>query len=244
MSLLSIVQKFARRTALPVPATVAGNTDAQINQIMNILEEECTELAARGSWKGLINECTFSALGAESQGTLASLGSGPSLTNGLRFILNNTLWNRTTRLPIYGPMNPQDWQQIKANSVVALSQYRIRGTTTGTQAALLITPAPTAANTIAFEYLSNNWCLNGVIPSSVLVADTDTLLLPESVVAAGLKWRWKKEKGLSYAEDFMSYEQLVQQAISRDGTKKTLNMADCAETLKPGIFISPGSWSL
>lgn len=244
MSLLTIVQKFSRRTALPIPATVVGNTDPQTNQILNILEEECTELAARGQWKGLINECTFSALGAESQGTLASLGSGPTLTNGLRYLLNEVMWNRTTRLPIYGPMDPQAWQQVKANSTITLSQYRIRGTTSGTQAELLITPAPTAANTIAFEYLSNNWCLNGVTPSSVLVADTDTILLPESVVAAGLKWRWKKEKGLSYAEDFMSYEQLVQQAISRDGTKKTLNMADCTDYPKPGIFISPGSWPL
>lgn len=244
MSLLTLVQKFTRRTAIPVPAAVLGSVDSQTVQILNLLEEECIELAARYQWKGLTNECTFLALATESQGTLASLGSGPTTTNGLRYILNEIMWNRSLKMPIYGPMDPQKWQQTKANATVALSQYRIRGVTTGTQATLLITPVLTAGHTIAFEYITDNWCLNGSTPSSTFVADTDTILMPESVVAAGLRWRWKKEKGLSYAEDFASYERLVQDALTRDGTKGVLNMADSNQTIQPGIFVSPGSWPL
>lgn len=244
MSLLTIVQKHTRRTGLPVPTTVVGNTDPQVLQILNLLEEECIDLSARAQWKGLINEATFLALGAESQGTLASLGSGPTVTNGLRYILNQVMWNRTTRLPIYGPIDPQKWQEIKANSSVALSQYRIRGVTTGAQASLLITPAPTVGNTIAFEYVTDNWCLNGLVPASAFVADGDTILVPESLVLAGLKWRWKKEKGLEYAEDFNSYESLVNNAIGRDGTRPLLNMAGPNSNMRPGIFVPPGSWPL
>lgn len=244
MSLLTIVQKHTRRTGLPVPVSVVGNTDSQVAQILNLLEEECVELASRHQWKGLLNEATFLALGAESQGTLASLGSGPTVTNALRYILNDILWNRSLRLPIYGPIDPQKWQQIKANTTVSLQQYRVRGVTTGTQATLLITPAPTAGQTIAFEYVTDNWALNGSTPAAAFVADSDTILIPESVVLAGLKWRWKKEKGLGYAEDFNSYEHLVQDSIGRDGTRPVLNMAETGGEIKPGIFISPGSWPL
>lgn len=244
MSLLTIVQKHTRRTGLPVPVLVMGNTDPQIVQILNLLEEECIELSARHSWKGLINECTFLALGVESQGTLASLGSGPTATNALRYILNDVMWNRSLRLPVYGPIDPQKWQQIKANTTVSLQQYRIRGSGAGTQANLLITPAPTAGQTVAFEYVTDNWVLNGTTPAAAFVADTDTILIPESVVLAGLKWRWKKEKGLDYAQDFASYELLVTDSMGRDGTRPVLNMAGCPDEMRPGIFISPGSWPL
>lgn len=244
MSLLTIVQKHVRRTGLPVPTTVVGNTDPQVAQILNLLEEECVELGARHPWKGLTNEATFLSLAAESQGTLASLGSGPTTTNAIRFILNDIMWNRTLRLPVFGPIDPQKWQQIKANTTVSLQQYRIRGVTTGTQATLLITPAPSAGQTIAFEYITDNWVLNGSTPAAAFVADSDTILIPESLVLAGLKWRWKKEKGLDYAQDFDSYENLVADSMGRDGTRPVLNMGDCIEESRPGIFISPGSWPL
>lgn len=245
MSLLSIIQKFTLRTAIPKPATVLGNTDPQAMQLLTILEEECTELAARHSWAGLVNEASFLTLATESQGTLASLGSGPTTTNGLRYIKNQNMWNRTLRLPVFGPVSESDWQELKAfTNTGPFYQYRLRGVATGAQAALLFNPIPTAGQTVVFEYVSNNWCLTGVTTSSVFVTDADTILLPESVVAAGLKWRWKQEKGLNYAEDFNRYEWLVNDAIGRDGTKKTLRMDQSISDIRPGIWAPAGNWPL
>lgn len=239
MSLLTIVTKFVQRTALPAAATVVGNTDPQVRQILTILEEECIELAGRHPWTALINEATFPTTAAEDQGTLQSFAN----PNGLRYILNNVMWNRTTRVPVWGPVDPQDWQALKAMTTGPYSQYRFRGAI-GAQAHLLINPIPVAGQTMAFEYITNNWCLNGSTPSAVFVADTDTILLDENLVSAGLKWRWKKEKGLTYAEDFNSYERMVENAMGRDGTKKTLYMDGPVTDVKPGIFVPPGSWPL
>lgn len=245
MSLLTLVQKFTLRTALPKPATVVGNTDAQVQQMLTLLEEECIELAARYQWAGLINEATFLTKAQEDQGTLASLGSGPTTTNALRYILNQNMWNRTLRLPVFGPVNSPDWQELKAfTNTGPFYQYRIRGVTTGAQASLLFNPSPTAGHTVAFEYVSSNWCLNGTTPAQVFVADADTILLPESLVALGLRWRWKKEKGLNYGEDFASYERMVMDAMGRDGTKKTLNMANPTSEIRPGIWVPAGNWPL
>lgn len=243
MSLLTIVTKFVQRTALPAAATVVGNTDPQVKQILTILEEECIELAARHPWRALVNECTFTTLATEVQGTFLNLGTGTA-ANNLRYILNNVMWNRTLGIKVWGPVDPQDWQALKAMiGSGPYSQYRIRGSISA-QAHLLFNPAPAAGDTIAFEYMTNNWCLNGSVPTAVFVADTDTLLLDESLVSAGLKWRWKKEKGLTYAEDFNSYERMVENAIGRDGTKKTLYMDGPCTDVKPGIFVPPGSWPL
>lgn len=239
MSLLTIVTKFIQRTALPAAATVVGNTDPQVRQILTTLEEECIDLAGRHPWTALINEATFSTIAAEDQGTLQSFAN----PNGLKYILNNVMWNRTTRVPVFGPVDAQNWQALKAMTTGPFTQYRFRGVA-GAQAHLLLSPIPAVGQTIAFEYVTFNWCLNGVTPAKVFVADTDTILLDEDLVSAGLKWRWKKEKGLTYAEDFNSYERQVANAIGRDGTKRTLHMDDPTPEAKPGIFIPPGSWPL
>jgi hypothetical protein len=58
-----------------------------------------------------------------------------------------------------------------------------------------------------------------------------------------LRWRWKKEKGFEYGEDFRTYEMQVKDALSRDGGKPKLSMDDNAgKSAKPGIVVPDMSW--
>ena len=57
-------------------------------------------------------------------------------------------------------------------------------------------------------------------------ADTDTGILDEELMTLGLKWRWKKSKGLDYAEDFSSYEIRVQKAMQNDGAKMRIDTSN------------------
>jgi hypothetical protein len=109
---------------------------------------------------------------------------------------------------------------------------------------LISNPVPTAGHTWAFEYISKNWILgvDGTTYKQYFTLDTDTILLPESIVLMGLRWRWKKEKGLSYDEDFRTYEMQVQDALSRDGMKQTLNMGNENSVVSPGVVVPLGSW--
>ena len=99
--------------------------------------------------------------------------------------------------------------------------------------------APTAASdhATAIVFLG----ADGTTYKQYFTLDTDTTLLPEDLVIQGLRWRWKKEKGLDYAEDFRTYEMQVKDAIGRDGGKPTLHL-DGSESGKPGVFVPAGSW--
>ena len=77
-----------------------------------------------------------------------------------------------------------------------------------------------------------------------LSTDTDVFLLDDEILLAGLEWRFLRKKGLSYAEEFASYEALVQQAISRDGSKPVLSMDGESRKYRYGTFIPIGSWDL
>lgn len=234
MSMLTLVQRFCRRTGLTVPATVYGSTDPQVRQVMSLLEEEGNDLASRGDWQYLIREATHTSIANEDQGAITTIAS-----NGFRHIKNDTIWNRSQSVPIYGGLSPQDWQAIKGTGVTGPRyQFRIRGNK------LLVNPAATAGETWAFEYVSKNWIIgaSGTTYKQYFTLDTDELLLPEELLIVGLRWRWKKEKGLEYAEDFRTYETQVRDALSRDGAKRTLSMGSDSNGAQPKVFIPAGNF--
>lgn len=235
MSLLTIVQHFCQRTKLPVPSAVMGNTDPQVLQFRALLEEEGQELAQRGWWEALTREATHTTLAQEDQGTIISIA-----TNGFRAITNDTMWDRTDKLPV--PLiNSTAWQRLKATTGVSPRyRYRLRG------GKLLLTPTPPASHTLAFEYLSKNWILgvDGTTYKELFTLDTDTLLLSEELMRLGLRWRWKKEHGLEYAEDFRTYETEVTNALGRDGGKPTLYMDGSQPRMRPGVIVPEYSWNL
>ncbi len=236
MALLQTIQYVCGRTNVPVPASVLGTSDTQVLQMLRLLEEEGTDLSKRGEWEGTTFEATHVSLAAEDQGALTAIA-----TNGYRSMKNGTFWDRTNKLPIIGPLNDQQWQNLKAVTTAGPRySYRIRG------GKLLISPTPTAGYTWAFEYMSVNWLLgaNGTTYKQYATLDTDTILLPEDLVLMGLRWRWKKEKGLDYAEDYQTYEIQVNKALSSDGTKKKLSMDDAVQDPRPGIFVPMMSWNL
>lgn len=235
MSLLTVVQRFCERTNLNSPSTVYGSTDPQITQIKAILEEEGNDLAKRGDWNELTFEATHTSLAAESQGAITSIA-----TNGFSRIKNDTIWDRTLKveLPV---ISATEWQAQKGFATTSPKYVvRIRGGT------LRANPTPTAGNTWAFEYISKNWILgvDGTTYKQFFTLDTDTMLLPEELLTLGLRWRWKKEKGFDYAEDFRTYEAQVNQALASNGTKKRLDIGGGYREVKPGVGIQQGNWSV
>ena len=237
MSLLTTVQYACRRLNIPVPATAMGAiTDPQVLQLIRILEEEGNDLARRGDWQAITFEATHTTIALEDQGAMSTIAA-----NGFRAFKNDTFWDRTNRLPIIGPLSDQEWQTRKGIGTLGPRFiFRIRG------GKLLVNPTPTAGYSWAFEYVSTNWILgaDGTTYKQYFTLDTDTILLPEDLVLLGLRWRWKKEKGREYAEDFRTYEMQVKDALGRDGGKPVLTMSDKLQSRQPGVFVPDRSWAI
>lgn len=234
MSLLTIVTAFCQRTNLPVPVAVMASVDPQIVQVRALLEEEGDDLSKRGMWQNLVREQTLTTLAAENQGSFSGL-----TTLSSRSIVNQTIWSRTSNLPVAGPLDAREWQALKAFAGTGpYYQYRIRS------GDLLINPIPPAGESWAFEYVTDAWITSsdGLTYKRAFTDDSDLLLLPESLAVMGLRWRWKKEKGLEYAEDLRTYEMQVKDALGRDGGKDVLHMDRAGQDARPGIFVSQGSW--
>lgn len=238
MTLLATVQEFCERTGLASPQTVIGNSDKGILQIKGLMHEVLTDITGRGQvWPRLRKEATFVTLAAELQGTLATIA--PS---GFKYVISNTIYNRTQKRPLYGPRGAQSWQLSKAIvDTGPIGTYRIMA------GGLYIQPTPTAGETVAFEYASD-WAIlatDGTTWKKRFTADTDYFAMNEDLLLLGLRWKWKKEKGLTFVTDKQDYEALLVQEMGNDSTKKELNLEGGSQSgLKPGIFVPSGSWSL
>jgi len=238
ITLLKAAQNFCARTGLRVPTSVVGSVDTQNVQILNLLNEVLEELVDRWVFEELILETTFTTIAAEDQGSILTIAP-----LGFDRIINETIFDRTQKIPIYGPIGPQAWQQAKAFVPIGPAyRYRIRG------GHLLFNPLPAAGHTCAFEYVSNQIVLDTVsgFNKSSFTLDTDTFNLNSRLLTQGLRWKWKCEKGLPYAQDKDLWETSCLNEGARSGAKRTLYQSGDATDggVGPVIIIPPGSWPL
>jgi hypothetical protein len=216
MTLLTLINSVQRVEALEVSSNIITNTNPTVQQLRGLADMEGRELALRYTWSVLQKIETHSALAAEDQGTLVSIAADISLTH----IRHMTMWNQTTTRRVEGPLSPREWSDLKGSGIAyAWDHFRIYN------GKLYITPAPTLADSIAFEYISKNWCQSsGGTAQAAWAADTDTGILDEDIMALGVRWRWRRSIGLDYSEEFNDYERRVMQVTSGDGAKPTLTM--------------------
>ena len=232
---LSIIQTACKRLSLSVPTYVLGLTEQNVVQLLSLLEEEGTDQTRRYPWTALQNEGTFTTLAAELQGSVQTIAPG------LDYIVNDTIWNRTLRRPVFGPRSEQSWQQQKAFAINGpWSSYRIKG------GSIYMYPTPVAGQSCYFEYITNYWITDstGVTGKSSFTADTDLVVLDETLLTLGLIWRFKAAKGFEYSEDFNKYERALLDAAARDGGKDFLNLTDTKYDIYPGVVVPAGSWNL
>jgi hypothetical protein len=232
LTCLQIIQSVCKRVGIASPSFVVASSDLQILQILELANEEGQELANRSPWQALQTETTFTTVATQVQGTLATIAPNCD------YIVNNTIWNRSLRRPIYGSKTEQDWQQAKAlASNAPYSSYRVFGDS------INFYPVPVAGQTCAFEYVTRNWVTTASSTSATWTADTDTPKLNDQLIILGTIWRWKHAKGLDYSEDFAKYERRVVDAVNRDASKPILSMEGGAGyDINPVVIIPAGSW--
>lgn len=260
MTCLSIVQSAFRRVGLSPPTAAVTSSDDKVLQMLEFANEAGKDLVSRFNWTTTQKEYSFTTLAQEIQipnlafslilpgWPITPSGIDVSGIQGL-IIHNNTMWNRTRRLPVFGPLSQQQWQQQKAMVMQGpWNQYRIAGNQ------LRFLPAPAAGDTVAFEYKLRAWVWQATLIASIgsnatipfsdhFTADADTCVFDEELIVKGMKWRWKESKGLPYAQAFDDYESSIADTYAQDGTKPILSMNGGYTGIDPIVIVPAGSWT-
>lgn len=235
MTILSICQDAATRLGLPSPASIISNTDETAVRLLSLTNQSGKELMRRHNWSILTKEKTFTT-------TAAAIQASAIPTDFDRFI-SETLFNRTRKRRLMGPISAEQWQIQQALSAsVLIDAFRIRGSD------MLITPTPTAGETVAYEYVSKYWVDTDADGDGDAVAfttsDNYTAILDEEMITNDVVWRYRKSVGLNYAEDMQTAQLLIADRIARDGGRRTIDLGSRPNVARPMINVPEGSWSL
>jgi hypothetical protein len=228
MALLQVIQDAASQLGLRQPQAVFGSTDLTAQILLRFAQQEGRELAKWTDWQALTVQKTFTTLGQVVQ------------TNALpsddydRMAYNAEVWNRTNNQRYTGPTAQRLWQQLQNGITGGVTGWwRILG------GQLNIYPAPTAGQTLAFEYLSKNWVLSADDDAQDRwMADTDTSLLDEDLMTLGIVWRYRHSRGFpQYAEDMKTYELMKEKVAARDrGTGRVRTNSDGVDYPPPPVW--------
>jgi hypothetical protein len=223
MTLLKICRKAARKLSISVPTSIAAatsNKDAQL--LMELANEEGYLLARRANWRALRKEHVFTTVAQEEQ-------TG-SLPDDYSMMVADTVFDRSLRRPVPGPITPQEWQQWKTNLIVPSDHhFMLRDD------AMLIAPTPSAGHTIAYEYISTMWARDADgNEQEEFETDSDVSIFPFEIMKLAVIWRWKKHKGLAFEDDRIDYERAVADQIMRDGGGRSIHVNERVGIIRRG----------
>lgn len=204
MTLLTIVQGASDQVNAPDLATVAANADPSAKKMLRIVNKCGTRLMKSIPWQILRKERTFTTISGETQ-----TGILPSDFD--RFV-SETFRDRTANAKIDGPTSAVQWQDLKAqNYSGSRRKFVYRG------GAIAILPAYSAGSTLAFEYISKNWCqASDETPQTAFAADTDTAILDEELLTLATVYEFLESEGLPSDAALRAYMKHLKTLVNND----------------------------
>lgn len=194
-----------------------ASSDPNILQMIALLKSAGRSLTRERNWTYLVNEHTFTTV----QGQAAY--DWPA---GMLNMIDQTGWVRTTRLPLSGPLSPQEWQYLKARLVGATLTLLFRPM----QRQIYIFPDTNTPGdlTVAFEYQSALWVAptgSAVCTLDAPTAKTDTLWFDTLLMSRRLKLEFLKAKGFDTTAALQDYKMAFDLVVNDDTQAPILNMA-------------------
>lgn len=192
-----------------------GSRDANILQLIRHLNACGRDLARDYSWTQLQRRHVFSTVAAQETYDLPA--------DFLR-LTDQTAWNQSSQLPLAGPLGPQAWSLLKAVGLGGpLELYsRFSGRTVSFQ------PVPTVVETIAFEYLTENWV---AVPPALTTSLTKASAVGQQawfdprLLVCGTKLYFLRAKGFDSTAAQNDFDVRLSAARGGDGAAPVLSLS-------------------
>lgn len=197
-SALEVIQAAAAELgSITVPTQAISSTDPGVQLFVKLLQACGDELVEQNEWKDLTYLYTFTTVAAQAAYAL------PADFNRL---VDSTVFDRSNSVELVegsaGSIEQAEFEPLTAYD----TQYRIR------RGQIELTPTPTAARNIKFEYISQNW-VNGVIPTAPttsgpkdkITQDGDTFFFSKRLLVAMLKFKWRQTRQLDTTATFADF---------------------------------------
>lgn len=215
----NIINAAATECGLTPVTDPFASTDPAFIQLIQLLTSTGRELYGMHEWNMLNKTYTI---------TTHSVDSGLyDLPADFGYIIEQTGWNPTNRLPLGGPLTPQNWEYLVSTGLAKNTIYISFKINQG-QFQILPQPPP-EASVITFEYISRYWVAVTAAPTtpaqdSVQIA-TDVVLFEPILIVKFLKLRFLEAKGFDTTAAAGQFLNMFNSYTDKDVSAQTLNMS-------------------
>ncbi len=185
MSLLTIARNIAVNVGVAVPSEVKSSSDPDAMKIVRFTEEAGEEVARRANWGALRKTGAVTGTGANDRFALP--------TDFGRVIPGTSI--KSAGSVIRTGLSADEWNSLPAS--VGTPRYaRLEGQT------VAFWPYLPTSQQAAVTYQSLYWCGGG----TSWAADGDVAAVPEILIEKGALWRWRRQLGADYQDQFAEFE--------------------------------------
>lgn len=195
MTLLTICEGLAKNVGMKVPTQIVAASQREWIEALQFCNEVGEELARRVDWGDLTTTETITGDGTNKKHSLSSYFS--RMVQGACVIVGGAPVRALTRA---------EWGSLTATE--GTPRYFLLEDT-----GLTLWPYLANAETGTVIYQTKAWCSNGTDAWS---ADDETSLIDEDLFLKALIVRWRRQKGMPYADEEAEYEAALAQYAGFD----------------------------
>lgn len=217
-SATDIINQVAVETGLRKSTDPFADSDTAYAQMISLLNSAGMELLEESEWGNMRRQEEF----------VTDVGTNPDgiydLPDDYNYMINQTGWERTQRVPLFGPTSPQMWAYLLGRNLVTstiYAQFRL------TENKLYLFPQPPPDGLrIAYEYISDGWVnVNGESGqySNQVENSGDIVLYPYLLVQRLLKTRFLQARGFDTTVALNEYLASLESWKAKDKGAPVLN---------------------
>lgn len=188
------------------PSTFFGASGQFEAEMTDLANEVAQDVCQYQDWQGLIRLATITGDGTQTGFDLPT-DYGRMLLNSDVQDTNNWAWgyHGFTDINEFLYFEERGFLGHPGGWIIYDNQLRFQ-------------PAPTAAATARFPYITKNYALDtSTAPKAAFTADTDNFVLPERLLTLGLVWRWRENKKLDATGDQEAFIKALDEYAVKDG---------------------------
>lgn len=213
-----VVGDVLREVGLSVPASISSGSDQTALQMWALLKSAGQRLLNEHEWQFRNKTYEFTT-------------TPPTLTYSFptdyESFIGMTGWNRTSRIPLIGPMSEQEWQLLKARNLGS-NTFALQYIISGDQLEFYYIPSD--PQDLAIAYQSRGWVRDATTPTvykDAPAADADIVLYDPQLITSFLKLMWREEKGFDVSGEYGAanqYRLALARAKGKDTPSQTISL--------------------